>query len=468
MGAGEDVEAQPLLASSKDALKVPLRTWKHGWHHVLGDGSAEDTAACCLAWHAPAVAFGWNASRGLGSSWWREALKFLVLTLGVFVVLRCAACGVVMAFCGQPMHGPMPGMGADPMPMPMPMMDGRPMMDGPMRGGAAGVSAAASGMMGGGRDGGMMGGMMGPDPGFERARMDQLLGDDATATTANVVVETADMIAVLQEAVEVATVTVIEVPGVGVYEVEVEEGVQGEASGRDGKKPCKGKGKGMGRSLGEHEEEHEGRGRHGQDHGHDGRGHGHDGHRHHQEEHGDEEVVMAVQPVSIEPYMPDNTNANDEPMALTKPWMSDRMGRDGPHPHPHHPHHPMLTEECMLEAGPRLCALAALGITVLAYTMYWASLRRTALRERFGIAGSRTEDCAVWACCAPCALAQETRTLMHNNVTEGLWHGPLLAPQPQQHSAYTVLFTPPPPPVSAAAFAAAEAAPAPAQEPTRG
>jgi hypothetical protein len=75
------------------------------------------------------------------------------------------------------------------------------------------------------------------------------------------------------------------------------------------------------------------------------------------------------------------------------------------------------------------CALAALLVAASLYAAHYTAVRRTALRERFGIPGSFAHDFALWLFCPTAALAQETRTLMHNNVEEGLWLGPSLGGQ---------------------------------------
>ncbi len=54
----------------------------------------------------------------------------------------------------------------------------------------------------------------------------------------------------------------------------------------------------------------------------------------------------------------------------------------------------------------------------------YAACRRTQIRKKFGIAGSFMGDCCMWFWCPTCALCQETRTLWHNNVSEGVWYGP--------------------------------------------
>lgn len=80
-----------------------------------------------------------------------------------------------------------------------------------------------------------------------------------------------------------------------------------------------------------------------------------------------------------------------------------------------------------------LVATAALvAILVLCIGMVVAmATSRTEIRNRFGIPGTFSNDLALWIFCAPCALAQETRTLMAANVVEGMWESstaPLTAP----------------------------------------
>jgi hypothetical protein len=43
------------------------------------------------------------------------------------------------------------------------------------------------------------------------------------------------------------------------------------------------------------------------------------------------------------------------------------------------------------------------------------------MRQRFVIPGDEWEDYAVWLCCGPCSLCQETRTLSSNGVEDGIW-----------------------------------------------
>lgn len=69
-----------------------------------------------------------------------------------------------------------------------------------------------------------------------------------------------------------------------------------------------------------------------------------------------------------------------------------------------------------------LLNLATIVYTI-ALVIYGASLR-TAMRERYGIEGSRFKDFLAWWCCMPCSMCQEARTMAVNNVEAGVWHGP--------------------------------------------
>ena len=61
---------------------------------------------------------------------------------------------------------------------------------------------------------------------------------------------------------------------------------------------------------------------------------------------------------------------------------------------------------------------------VLAFVgVLYAGRRRTQMREKFGIAGTRLSDLCSWLWCPLCSLCQETRTLWSNNVHEGVWYG---------------------------------------------
>jgi Cys-rich protein (TIGR01571 family) len=69
-----------------------------------------------------------------------------------------------------------------------------------------------------------------------------------------------------------------------------------------------------------------------------------------------------------------------------------------------------------------------LNVATIIYTAYIIVLGarlRTAMRERFGIEGSRFKDVVAWLCCMPCAMCQEARTMAANNVQYGVWHGPV-------------------------------------------
>ncbi|MEW5302254.1 MAG: hypothetical protein WDW36_005056 [Sanguina aurantia] len=104
----------------------------------------------------------------------------------------------------------------------------------------------------------------------------------------------------------------------------------------------------------------------------------------------------------------------------------------GPHPHPHF----ALFElpPCLAPHAAWIGAAAVAAILILTWSVVMHLARsRQEMRTRFGIPGTFVGDLALWTFCAPCALAQETRTLMHANVSEGMWHGaiePFSAPAP--------------------------------------
>ncbi|GAX80538.1 hypothetical protein CEUSTIGMA_g7976.t1 [Chlamydomonas eustigma] len=113
---------------------------------------------------------------------------------------------------------------------------------------------------------------------------------------------------------------------------------------------------------------------------------------------------------------------------------------DGPHPNPHGPKHggpasiesgdkkhgpPEIPEECLARLTPAFIAVAAASIALFICVALFFARRRSAIRERFGIEGSTKEDQLLYVFCAPCALTQETRTLMHEQVHEGVWYGAL-------------------------------------------
>ena len=68
-------------------------------------------------------------------------------------------------------------------------------------------------------------------------------------------------------------------------------------------------------------------------------------------------------------------------------------------------------------------ALVVMMVLAGVGTVY-AARRRTEIRTKFGIAGSRLGDFCTWCWCPGPALCQEARTLWHNNVNDGIWFGP--------------------------------------------
>nr|BAE53693.1 CW80Cd404 protein [Chlamydomonas sp. W80] len=102
----------------------------------------------------------------------------------------------------------------------------------------------------------------------------------------------------------------------------------------------------------------------------------------------------------------DSTDSHDHGM-----W-----GEDGPHGIP---------RECVARVAPAYVAITGVFLALAVYMTLFFARRRTALRERYGIAGTAREDCLLYAFCTPCALAQETRTLIHEQVHDGIWYGAL-------------------------------------------
>lgn len=76
--------------------------------------------------------------------------------------------------------------------------------------------------------------------------------------------------------------------------------------------------------------------------------------------------------------------------------------------------------QAQLASGIGASGMTLLGLLGVIYATY----RRKQIREKFGIPGSTLGDFCRWFWCPACALCQETRTLWHNNVTDGVWLGP--------------------------------------------
>lgn len=55
--------------------------------------------------------------------------------------------------------------------------------------------------------------------------------------------------------------------------------------------------------------------------------------------------------------------------------------------------------------------------------LFYAGLRRIAIRRKFGMPGKVTDDVCAWMLCAWAALCQEVRTLRHYDVRGGVWNG---------------------------------------------
>lgn len=86
-----------------------------------------------------------------------------------------------------------------------------------------------------------------------------------------------------------------------------------------------------------------------------------------------------------------------------------------------------------------------------AFSLY-AAHRRGLLRSKFGISGGVLGDFFAWLFCPACALCQESRTLAHARVEEGIWVGPASPDSSPNFSPAPPYFPPPPqPPMGAAA-----------------
>lgn len=88
------------------------------------------------------------------------------------------------------------------------------------------------------------------------------------------------------------------------------------------------------------------------------------------------------------------------------------------------------------------CGIATAVVNVAYWSLLssfalYAGYRRHQMRKRFLIEGSECGDYVTWLCCPTCALAQETRTLAHNNVDDGVWLGPQSPRQSPSAAAYS-------------------------------
>lgn len=86
--------------------------------------------------------------------------------------------------------------------------------------------------------------------------------------------------------------------------------------------------------------------------------------------------------------------------------------------------YPLAAADCSDAVSQMIGAGIAMAI-LMSFGAVYAAHHRTQIRKKFGIAGSRLEDFCAWYWCGTCALCQETRTLWHNNVVDGVWLGPI-------------------------------------------
>eukprot|EP00884_Botryococcus_braunii_P000873 jgi/Botrbrau1/10787/Bobra.0119s0013.1 len=82
-----------------------------------------------------------------------------------------------------------------------------------------------------------------------------------------------------------------------------------------------------------------------------------------------------------------------------------------------------LPKECFT-VGAWATATGLVDFAAFLLGVYFLARRRSQLREKFGIAGSLFKDFCLYCWCLQCAICQEYRTMLHNNVRGGIWHGP--------------------------------------------
>lgn len=267
-----DLEKAPLIAPPSGAVKEP-RQFKGPWYCLFGDCGGNDVAACCLATNAPHVAFGWNGARAHGLSWWKEALKLILLTCGSFVLVRVIFTVMLLNNCST-------------------------------------LDAA--------RNDGAYNNMAVTHYNNEMPVYDTVVNTDGSWSIAD------------------ATSTSVDANsgngGPMIY---------GEDTGFNAHRP---------------------------------------------ENHDLEQLLVNMNPEDV--------------------------------------------QACILQTflTPWAALLVAFAVACIVYASYFAAMRRKNMREKFGIESTFCSDWLLWLMCAPCAVTQETRTLMHNHVEEGLWHGPLQAP----------------------------------------
>lgn len=129
----------------------------------------------------------------------------------------------------------------------------------------------------------------------------------------------------------------------------------------------------------------------------------------------------------------DHMHGGGDPMR-SDPMRADDMGPNahgGPGGDRHHSPCVLsmvhdLPAECRDNVIGGLAGLSVLAVAVVVTAIVYAARRRQQIREQFGIEGSFKCDLLSWMFCSVCALAQETRTLMVNQVHEGVWYGPMV------------------------------------------
>ncbi|KAJ9520231.1 hypothetical protein QJQ45_030187 [Haematococcus lacustris] len=402
-------ETAPLLGGD---AKADARSWKGPWWQILGDGSAPDVAAFCLSWNVPALAFGWNAGRGLSKRWWLEALKYSLLSVGLMLLGHFIMMVVTTTACG-PKH-PMPHRHPHPAMMMRDSFHADVLPVEPMYMYAEDDEGVRELMEVMGEDQGTQ--TVTPAP-ADLPGATPLTGTGYYSYVENYYGEYQPLEPHLD--LPAVDMSLVDVPAVDLAQRDHDHDHDHDSDHDD-----------------DHDHDHDSD--HDDDHDHD---HDHDSDddedkeddksdEHHSKHHkGDDEHGAEPQDYAsmamVQGAKPHSHKDCDEAElgdALLM-WLTVRPrgpgGWDAPLPPT-----PEEVEQCMDAVAPAALSVSIMMVLGLVVLITYAARRRTMMRERFGIPGSSRADCCLWTWCAPCALAQETRTMMHNNVEEGLWLGP--------------------------------------------
>lgn len=367
------------VAVHDNELAGTKNKWRYHWLRFWGKGTAEDLISLFVATKVPCLAFGHNAQKALRAHFWREVLNFALVTFGVFLVFYIAG-GALAASC-HPRghhHGDRNRTDAkwavDPVPVPLP------------------VPAVPHNtlVVSGPRHPSVLLGMPKPNPAEQRAG--PLTAAPVTLSVGNA--------------------------------MSINNGPEGSILTLRGLKHDKDRKEGN-RWDGELFGKHEGRVR--------SRDGADDSAVDAQEQGQQVPFIKSAELIELTAAMPQppkpiswkpsrgEAEADGEGEADDEGEGEGEAERD----HRWRPHHRKHehSEKCE-KAFKSLGGVAAVSMLAAWLLMAkYASGRRSQIRAQFGIEGSRRADFLVWLFCGVCALAQETRTIMHNNVSYGVWRG---------------------------------------------